>query len=391
MKTQKLMTPIAWGVGGIIGVFAMGSLFISCSPKAIPTAPPTPTNTPTVTRTPTSTGTVTYTPTLTPSSTPSATPTATYPPGTYTPTPLPTSTASSTPTSTVTATVTATPAGGLGPGSIAFTGITYNGDSQIAFVSTTPIPSGQVIYFTNYTWDATLGQLVDESYNCCSDTSNGLTVVEGIISYTATSGLSAYNQVVISNTGDASNVLQGGAVALVNGNVADPGDSWLLLNHNGNGDKILAFTTTASSPSTVTITSSNTTFLGAIIFGPDSWLSTEPVNVNLSTPSATGVPPFYDSNLPPGLVNGTTATDLSTLWNGAANLSQYADVDDQNDNAIVNSCNSSLSAFVSPADWDVDGNQSKSAVCLSVYAKSGATAVQTPCPSGSGGFSGNLP
>jgi hypothetical protein len=268
-------------------------------------------------------------------------------------------------------TLTPTPCGYPGPtctpvpanlptaGSIAFTGLTFNGNSQISFVNTTALPSGQVLYFTNYSYDATVPGLVDESFN---NGSTATTVVEGIISYTAPAGeLAAYHQVVIGNTSDETNQLEGGAVANV---VGASGDAWLVQNHNGYGQKVLAYC----------VSGGVTTWLGAALFGPDSW----------TTSGAIPAGNCWDSYLPPGL-DSTTSTDLSGLW-ATDNLNQYAS-STQNDNAILNSCQSTLAGIVNPANWVADGNQSKTAVNLSPVGPRPTGA----CTTGSGGYTGGLP
>jgi hypothetical protein len=376
MKSKKLIAVMAWGVCGIAVALTAGTLFVSCGAKAVPTAPPPPTNTPVFTNSPTVTRTPTASPTTTP--TPNATQTVAA-----TESMIPTGTPSSTPTNTATATVTATPASGLGPGSVEITGLLYNGQTQFSFVSTTDISAGVSIYFTTYSYDNTTSGLVDES-TTSSSTSNwptasgtseswegslATTITEGTIAYvTGGSGLTSYSQVIMGNPSDGSVSLQGGTAYSIVGNAST---NYLVLNHNGAGNKILAYTV-GSGPTT--------TYLGAVIFGPDSWYQ----NVNTGAIPAGN---FWDSYLPPGL-NSTTSLDLSGLWStDALNADNTATL--QNDNAVLDQCGSTLAAIVNPANWAADGNQSKKAVCLSVPLCASCVTPLTPCSNA--GFTGTMP
>jgi hypothetical protein len=325
------------------------ALMVSCSPTSIPTNPATPTHTP-----------------LPPTNTQTFTPTGTL-----------------TPINTTTPVVGAT----LAAGSIAFTGLTYNGDSQISFVATNNISSGTTIYFTNYSYDATLNALVDESTTSATASSNwtgtpsgnivwesatyATTITEGTISYvTGPAGLSAYSQVVIGNTGDEANILQGGTVNNVAG---ASGDTWLVENHNGGGHKVLCWTgpgitVGASLPGGVT-------WLAAIIFGPDSWTSAGPI----------GQLCFWDSYLPPGLTSGANAIDLSGLWANSqdGNLGAYnSAAGGQNDNAVLNSCQNTLAGICTASNWAADANEPKGSVNMS-----GPIGMQA-CSSSAAGYTG---
>jgi hypothetical protein len=162
-------------------------------------------------------------------------------------------------------------------GSIAFTGVMTNGNSQFSFVSTTNFPAGVTIYFSNYSYDKTAnggqGGLVDESTNATASSvypgtlgaiswqaNMATTIIESTTNYvTGSSGLSAYNEVVL-GTGSLANVLQGGT---------SPGG--LTLNHNGAGCKILAW---VGAPVTIgQLISASVTFVAALMFGPDTWTS----------------------------------------------------------------------------------------------------------------------
>jgi hypothetical protein len=96
---------------------------------------------------------------------------------------------------------------------------------------------------------------------------------------------------------------------------------------------------------------------------------------------------FWDSYLPPGLTVGVNAIDLSPLW-AANNLAQYnvlntGTAPGQNDNAVLDSCQSTLLGIVTESHWTADGNQPKGSVNLTGIAV-------TPCSS-SAGYTGNLP
>ncbi|HVM32900.1 MAG TPA: hypothetical protein VMU88_07185 [bacterium] len=318
------------------------------------TLTPTWTLSPTVTQTPAVSFTDTFTPTVT------ATPTVTLT-SSNTPTVTDTFTATPTNTSTVTSTVTPTPTATatmvtLNPGDVAIIAMLRNGNSQFAFVNTTTsnLPSGTVIDFTNYSWDGSgAGALSDQSTTILSYPA---TVIEGIISYTVgSSGLAPFTPVVIGDTSNAQNTLQGGTLA----NVAGLGGTKLVFNHNGSGDKILAFQV----PSAGT-----TVFLAGVLFGPDTWQTSGPVTQ------------FYDSYLPPGL-SASNSTDLSNLWNNSVALSgQAAVTNGMNQNAILSSCVNSLSSIVSGSNWT--GNaESKGGFALT--SKTNANPVSlTFCPSG---------
>ncbi len=369
-----IVNPTNWVADGNIpkpsapGVSSTTTLGLESGPLAVcangsagwtGTLPPSNFNyTPTPSGTPSNTET--YSPTETPSDTATETITGTStntPQVTSTPSNSPTQTASFTVTSTLTnsptATVTNTPLPNLTPGSIAFTGFVQNGSSEFAFVAPSGLSASQVVYFTNEGYDNTIGNLFINNATVAADST---TIVETIISYTApTTGLGSYVPVVISKVANDPNLLQGGTAS---GN--------LTLNHNGLGHKILAFTVSAGV----------TEYVAGLIFGPDSWL-----------PNATEPVTFYDSNLPPGL-SSTTTTDLSSAWNSNSLESVAAE---GNDNAVLNTCESTLSAVVNPSNWVVDGNiptYSASKPTASLGLDSGPLVV---CASGSAGWTGTMP
>ncbi|HTA77286.1 MAG TPA: hypothetical protein VK791_09030 [bacterium] len=263
----------------------------------------------------------------------------------------------------------------VNPGDIAFTGVIYNGNSEFSFVPTTNIAAGVTIFFTNYSYDPTNsssplgGSLVDESTTIYPSSNypgigtvtwstvvngNSTGITEGTVAYTVgSSGLAAYSQVIIGNTSNSSNQLQFGTVTLVSGGAA--GSNWLLLNHNGAGHKILAYT----------LNGSNFNYVAAVIFGPDTW----------QTSGSIGAGAFWDSYLPASL-STQNSTDLSALWNGTqagnqdGNMAQFnvngtgSNQNGQNQNAVLNSCQNTLAGIVNPLNWQADGNDSKSKVSL---------------------------
>jgi hypothetical protein len=218
------------------------------------------------------------------------------------------------------------------------TGLLGNGDNQISFVPLTSVSAGQTIFFTNEAWDNTAnsgaGGLVDRT----GLVTTGSTEDDSIIQYVATSGLSAYNQVIIGKTSGTTQINQlfGGSVAYVSGAGSTSASPWLVMNNTVKGNKVLAFTSTLSAPSTTNVTASNVTFLTAAIFGPDSWTTSgSPVNA-------------YDTYLPPGL-DSTTSADLSSLWNVSATFTGQAA--GGQDNAVQSNPSSTLSGLVNPINW----------------------------------------
>jgi hypothetical protein len=386
---------------------------VSCNAKIIsPSLPPT--NTPTFTHTPV------FTATATPSSTPTGTPNETQTVA-ATETMIQTATSTGTPTNTPTPTVSATPTAttafvaGENPGDIVFTSFVQNGCSEFSFVSTVNLASGQVIYFTNQGYDDGLGGLapaasvslggstsgapnnsvtvtdgnfsgeqvvIGDVYS--SSTDNDTVISEGIISYTVGSGgLNAYTPVVIGNPKDDPQTLAGGAVASVSGSngvtTSPTSTAWLILNHNGTGHRLLAFS----------VSGSVTYFVGGVIFGPDTWQASG--SIGSQTVNSVNYPFFWDSCLPPQLVSGgvTYATDLSIQW--ANDNLENADTDgNQNQNAVLNcqsdtgSVGSVLSTIVGAgsSDWLADGNCSKT--CLALDKGMGTAA----CGSNQVGWSG---
>jgi hypothetical protein len=276
----------------------------------------------------------------------------------------------------------------LGPGSIVITGVVTNGNSQFSFVPTTNISAGTTIYFSNWNWDNTANSNAggfDNNNPGATGTSNWpgtgtsgtletwnsvntTTIAGGIIGYLVppSTGLSAGTQVIISQN-TANTNLQGGSLVANSGGANTKG---LTLNHNGAGQPIYAFITSQTTAvSRTTVTSSNATFLSAVLFGPDTWQTTGPILPNH----------FWDSVLPPGLTS-TTSTDLSTLWASGFGSNFLTT---QNVSAFVNcQSDSSVASLTNPVFWSGNGNLSSSNFALFPV----ATGVAA-CSANTGGFS----
>ncbi len=384
------------------------------SPTKTPTASPTSTSTNAAANTATSTpsNTVSLTPSMTATSTTTNTVTLTV-------TATPSSTASATPTPTgPTATPTATFAN-LNPGDIAFTGFVQNGSSEFSFVSTKALNPGQTIYFTNQGYDDNLGGLAAPasftlSGSTASDPNNSVTVTdnnfggesvvisdvynagdndtvitEGIIAYTVGSGgLPAYTEVVLSKESNDLPQQQGGTAVTVSGtdnsghgNVLDGSTTvtanWagLVLNHNGVGHKVLAFT----------VSGGVTQYVAGLILGPDTWQTSG--SIGSQAVSGVTYPFFWDSCLPPGLTNGTNAIDLSGLW-ATDDLNAYNLDGTQNQNALLSCGTESLAYIVAPGDWTADGNVPKPSTGCTACLGLGDLAGTTTCSVGQVGWNG---
>ena len=171
-------------------------------------------------------------------------------------------------------------------GSIAITGILQNGNSSFSFVNTTAsnIPSGTVIYFTNFGWDGTLnnntGGFVDESFDSASSPST-MASEEGTISFTLTAALPPYTEVVIGSVGGNQSTY--GTVANAgNGTVSgisNNSNNYIYMNHNGDGDKLFVYeASSAVAPGASTV---GVTFINAVIFGPNTWMTSgNPIPAN---------------------------------------------------------------------------------------------------------------
>ncbi len=374
---------------------------LTITPDPSDTSTSTATSTSTVTDTPANTDTITDTPAVT--STPTGSPTIPNSPtftGTYTNSP--------TVTPTTTSTVSPTPLPNLNPGDISFTGFVQNGSSEFSFISTKNLAAGQVIYFTNDSYDPTQGGLVTENLNYPSTassvtftsaqgnnvvisggSSNPTTVSEGIIAYTVGSGgLTLGNQVVLSKQGNDIPQQQGGSAVSVAGlNNSGSGtvynatttvtSNWagLILNHNGTGDKVLAFT----------VSGGVTQYIAGLIFGPDTWQSTG--SIGSTVISSNTIPYFWDSYLPSNLTSGVNAVDLSGLWN-SDNLNQYST--SNNINTLLLFCLNTASGINTSTNWGADGNVATGSLSLdggkTAHVPFPAGVGTTACTTGNGGW-----
>jgi hypothetical protein len=222
----------------------------------------------------------------------------------------------------------------LNPGDVAITAFVRNGNSQFAFVNTTAntFPSGTVIYFTNYSYDASVQQLISTNQTVTAGA-----VTEGTVAYTVgAGGLAPYTPVIIGKITGASDLLQGGSVVLANGGTGT--SPWLIFNGNGSGDKIIAYT--ASSAIAAGGSVSGATFVNAVLFGPDTWFSNSSSPVNC-----------YDSALPSGLTSGTNALDLSAIWNSNIAIYGPTPVKGGNQNTVLSSCQNSLAGIETVSNW----------------------------------------
>ncbi|HEY5038721.1 MAG TPA: hypothetical protein VIJ93_06590, partial [bacterium] len=284
MKSKKLMTSMGLSfLVLLLMVLAAGNMLVSCTAQNIPTGPPTPTFTPTRTLVSTNTPTWTMTGTLVVTATP---------------------------------TITATPLYGLGPGSVAFTAFLTNGNGQQAFIPLVPLNAGTTIYLTNMAWD-------DSGYSGMGVTANTGATGGFQSAYTGaySAGTSMSPELILQYVSGSSVPADTTLFSWSNraGNVAGsaaqmgPGDTftgiptslgvtYILDSANVTGDKLIAFTSPNVDPNTGAI-SSPVVFLGAVIWGPDTW-----------TPSGTSPANYYDSVRPPGL-NSTNSIDLSTKFN----------------------------------------------------------------------------
>ncbi len=335
----------------------------------------TPTNTLTLTLTPDPSDTPTSTATSTTSDTPLATDTSTSTlSATATTDPSDTSTPTITNTPTVTSVVVSNP---LQPGDIGFTGLITNGNGEQAFVSPVSLVGPVTIYLTNMAWDGS-GNSGTGLTASTGDTGNFVNTYTGtysastsytgesILQYIVPSGTSLppWTTVILSGgkttTGPQ---LLGGAVTGISG-TAGSGVTFIKDSGNQVGDKFIAFQaagvnlTTGTNP--VSAVTGPVTFLGAAIWGGDSWTSS-------GTPAD-----YFDTWLPPGLTTAT-ATDLSMLFKS------YAAIDGvgTNQNAILSCETGSFTAITNVYDWNaiVIGKGSFGLPALAVTACSGVSEI----------------
>jgi len=281
-------------------------------------------------------------------------------------------------------------------GEVAITGILQNGDSSFSFVNTTTLASGTVIYFTNYGWDQTLnsglGGFVDASQTITASTTG---ISEGTISFTVSVGspliTTTYNQIVIgsvgsdfgapTNYGTVANVTTGAANSFSN-----TSSSFLVLNHNGLGNKIFAYVGNSALPPGAS--TAGITFVNGVIFGPGGW--------NVLQGAAIPSTDFADSYLPwapaysfsngnqtppsSGSFTNFCALDLSTLFNAETANPAVPGAPIQNQNMVLSSCETTLNGIENGTLW-TGNNDSKTHFLIGT----GAVA-NTSCSSGDAGY-----
>jgi hypothetical protein len=274
-------------------------------------------------------------------------------------------------------------------GEVAITGILQNGDSSFSFVNTTALTGGTVIYFTNYGWDQTTNSFADASVTIASSTTG---VSEGTISFTVGAGsaltTTPYTQVVIGGTGGTSSTY--GTVANVtagdSNSLANTGSAFLVMNHNGLGNKIFAYT--ASAPIGPGVSTAGITFINAVIFGPVGWnvLQGESIPATDFADSYLPWTPAYSfsngNQTPPstGTFTNFCALDLSTLFNVETANPAAAGSPVQNQNLVLSTCETTLNGIENGTLW-TGNNDSKTHFLI------GAGAVaNTSCSAGNAGY-----
>lgn len=277
-------------------------------------------------------------------------------------------------------------------GEVAITGILENGDSSFSFVNTTILASGTVIYFTNYGWDQTTNSFVDASVTIASSTTG---VSEGTISFTVSAGsaltTTPYTQVVIgsvgSNFGAPNNY---GTVANAttgdSNSMANTSNAYLVMNHNGLGNKIFAYTASAAiGPG---VSTAGITFINGVIFGPNGWNVLQGESIPTTDFADSYLPwapaySFSNSNQTPpstGTFQNFCALDLSTLFNAETNNPAKPGAPVQNQNLVLSTCETTLNGIENGTLW-TGNNDSKTNFLIGT----GAVA-NTSCSSGSAGY-----
>jgi hypothetical protein len=280
-------------------------------------------------------------------------------------------------------------------GEVAITGILQNGDSSFSFVNTTTLASGTVIYFTNYGWDQTLnaglGGFVDASQTITSSTTG---ISEGTISFTVSAGsaliTTPYTQVVIGSVGSnfgapnsygtVANVTTGAANSFSN-----TASAFLVLNHNGLGNKIFAYT--ASSPLAPGASTAGITFINAVIFGPSGWNALQGASISSTDFADSYLPwaPAYsfsngNQTPPTGAFPHFSALDLSTLFNAETANPAVPGAPIQNQNLVLSTCETTLNGIENGTLW-TGNNDSKTHFLIGT----GAVA-NTSCSAGDAGY-----
>ncbi len=280
-------------------------------------------------------------------------------------------------------------------GEVAITGILQNGDSSFSFVNTATLASGTVIYFTNYGWDQTTNAFVDASVTIGSGPVSSTSISEGTISFTVSAGsaltTTPYTQVVIGSIGGNSGAPNNyGTVANVttgdSNSLANTGSSFLVLNHNGLGSKIFAYT--ASAPIGPGVSTAGITFINAVIFGPGGWNSIQGASIPATDFADSYLPwaPAYSfsngNQTPPssGSFTNFCALDLSTLFNAETANPAASGTPVQNQNMVLSTCETTLNGIENGTLW-TGNNDSKTHFLIGT----GAVA-NTSCSAGDAGY-----
>jgi hypothetical protein len=280
-------------------------------------------------------------------------------------------------------------------GEVAITGILENGDSSFSFVNTTTLPANTVIYFTNYGWDQTTNAFVDASVTIGSGPVSSTGVSEGTIAVTVTAGsvltTTPYTQIVIGSVGSnfgPSTITVGNVTALSGDSnaMANTSNAYLVLNHNGLGSKIFAYT--ASGPVGPGTSTSGITFINGVIFGPSGWNALQGASIPATDFADSYLPwaPAYSfsngNQTPPstGTFQNFCALDLSTLFNAETANPAAAGTPVQNQNMVLSTCETTLNGIENGTLW-TGNNDSKTHFLIGT----GAVA-NTSCSAGDAGY-----